>query len=669
MRFMAKSPSSEPALRLWAIGLGQAGGNLAADWHARGYKAIAVNSARADLRALERSSRMHLDAKAQIYAGIEGSDGAGKDPEYGRACLLANADAIRDKVQKDLGDADALVIFAGLGGGTGSACGTLVEILAELEIPMMTVTTLPARGESGIVQVNAVKAVNALVAAELHGRLFIDNNRLDDAFKRLDPLSYYPEVNHAVLEFLDTFNRLNARDDLTAIRSFDAEDFRKVLLSGAIVQGNVGPVSVEGNLDAEALVQQVQDAINGGDFFSEGLSLKDVAYLSMVLMGPEKALKSTTMRDLNAAAEKLKEETGGGAVYEGLYVDESGKELMAFVLAASLALPDRVKELVDVARDDGTRLAEKIQEEIPSLELSALDGLQLFRVPGKVVARPTATTRPKPRPVTQQVLDEARGLSVLADSEMDLAVDRRPDIEVTMPRGKPISDSELESEIDSEASSELDSELDSEASSEIDSPRDDSDDEALFGDDTDRWDERAPAAGESVEGGPAPARNQESLEATHMIRESDVDGRVSALPPVSKDNTEVVAADSIPDLSAPPKKKIAKARPTGTARIRPEFSNIQSQLVEESTHQLVSLYEDLIDRFRQAPDRRGKERVARRLIEDARADDDEIRALAVWAMATLEEGGFRRALNRAAKDGNDEIVAIAQQGIQQLKKK
>jgi cell division GTPase FtsZ len=647
---MATPPSSDPALRLWAIGLGQAGGNLAADWHARGYKALAVNSARADLRALSQSRRMHLDADALIYAGIDGSDGAGKDPEYGRACLTANADEIRKKVEAELGDADALVIFAGLGGGTGSACGALVEVLAPLEIPLMTVTTLPARGESGIVQVNAVKAVDELVSAELHGRSFIDNNRLGEAFKKLDPLAYYPEVNHAVLEFLDTFNRLNTREDLTPIRSFDAEDFRKVLLSGAILQGSVGTFQTRGKLTADSLIDQVKTAVNGGEHFSEGLGLKDVAYLAMVLMGPEKALQATTMQDFNLAVERLKEETGGGAIYEGLYVDNGGEELSAYVLAASLGLPDRVKELVNVARDDGFRLAEKIQEEIPHLELSALDGLQLFRVPGRIAPKASAP-RSKPRPVTQQVLDEARGLSVLSHSDMELAVDRRPDIDVTHPRGKPLAD------------------LDSLSLSLSGDEEPESEDEELFGDDTDRWDERMPATADSVEGKP-PAK-QRSAEATHMIAHSQIDGvDDSALPPVSKDNTEIVAADSIPDLTdPPPPPKKRSPLPTGTARIRPEFSSIQSHVVEESSAQLVSLYEDLIDRFRQAGDRRGKERVARRLIEDARADDDEIRALAVWAMASLEENGFRRALNRAGKDANTEIVAIAKQGIAQLKKK
>jgi len=44
-----------------------------------------------------------------------------------------------------------------------------------------------------------------------------------------------------------------------------------------------------------------------------------------------------------------------------------------------------------------------------------------------------------------------------------------------------------------------------------------------------------------------------------------------------------------------------------------------------------------VERFRAAPDRKAKERVARRLIEDSRSEDEDIRALAVWAMLALSD--------------------------------
>ena len=78
---------------------------------------------------------------------------------------------------------------------------------------------------------------------------------------------------------------------------------------------------------------------------------------------------------------------------------------------------------------------------------------------------------------------------------------------------------------------------------------------------------------------------------------------------------------------------------------------------------MQGVYEDFVDRFRQASDKRLRERVARRLIDDSRSDDVEVRVLAVWAMTKLQEKGFVKALRRAAEDDNPEIRRLAQAGL------
>ena len=45
---------SKNALEIVVIGLGQAGGNIAAEWARRGYEVFALNTARTDLQALVR---------------------------------------------------------------------------------------------------------------------------------------------------------------------------------------------------------------------------------------------------------------------------------------------------------------------------------------------------------------------------------------------------------------------------------------------------------------------------------------------------------------------------------------------------------------------------------------------------------------------------------------
>jgi hypothetical protein len=85
------------ALDIVAVGLGQAGGNLAAELSRRGYRAIAFNTAASDLSTLS-SRGLSLPEEQRVYIGIDGHDGAGSDASYGRECVRAHASEIRDRV-------------------------------------------------------------------------------------------------------------------------------------------------------------------------------------------------------------------------------------------------------------------------------------------------------------------------------------------------------------------------------------------------------------------------------------------------------------------------------------------------------------------------------------------------------------------------------------------
>ena len=66
---------NDRSLDLCAIGLGQAGGFMAAEWRRRGYRAIALHTARADRRALSgRQPGLELGAEEQLDIAIDGAD-------------------------------------------------------------------------------------------------------------------------------------------------------------------------------------------------------------------------------------------------------------------------------------------------------------------------------------------------------------------------------------------------------------------------------------------------------------------------------------------------------------------------------------------------------------------------------------------------------------------
>src|SRR4051794_3874862 len=172
---------SDRSLDIAVIGLGQGGGNLAAEFARRGYRAMALNTARSDLSALSglgTANHPALSEAQRLYIGIDGYDGAGSDLNYGRQCVSESAERIREAVARHTEGADVVLLTAGLGGGTGSAVSELVRVLESLELPITTLTTLPGDQESGIAKVNAVRAVSDLVKIPDLGLIFADNARL-----------------------------------------------------------------------------------------------------------------------------------------------------------------------------------------------------------------------------------------------------------------------------------------------------------------------------------------------------------------------------------------------------------------------------------------------------------------------------------------------------------
>ena len=411
---------AEKAIEIVAVGLGQAGGNLAAEVARRGYRAIALNTATTDLSSLSRSG-LSLPEEQRIYIGIDGHDGAGSDQSYGRECITVNAGKIREKVSEHAAGADVVLITAGLGGGTGSAVGELIKILSDLSLPVLVVATLPNDHESGIAKVNAVRAVNELVKENLLGWVFVDNARLaknhgDVAFSK-----YYAEINKLILEPIDALNKLNSRDEITAIRSLDGEDFRTLLLSGGILSFSTTTLP---RLSADAVLHAVREGALHSSVNPEGFQLENVSYMGVVIEAPDAMLADTPYTFFEHINEQLKDETGGAAIQIGVYrLNDKSAQATVRVFFSSQALPEGIQEMVTSAKREGGQLRAKLQRGLSGLDLGEIEEYELFRtspgtirkrvtesssgeIPSRLPPRPTPSTRPAPMrqaPATPQI--------------------------------------------------------------------------------------------------------------------------------------------------------------------------------------------------------------------------------------------------------------------------
>ncbi|MCB9654608.1 MAG: hypothetical protein H6729_10820 [Deltaproteobacteria bacterium] len=381
---------SKNALEIVVIGLGQAGGNIAAEWARRGYEVFALNTARTDLQALDSLEDEDDDAaipmQRRIYIGIDDYDGAGSDPVYGGECIREHASVIRSAIVDEVQSADVVLIAAGLGGGTGSAVEALLSILEEDELPIVVLATLPSDAESALTKVNAVRAMSQILRRTLFGIIVVDNERLAKRFTHVSIASYFAHINAAVVGPLDELNRMNARPDLRSIRSFDGEDFRKLLLAGGLVV--YGTYEISGELTSEGVIAAVRSALDRSELMPSGFEMARVSYLGLILEAHRATLDATPIAFLHEIEEQLKAETLGGAVHFGVYHRQTPGQTSFRVIAATQAIPGRLREFLNEARQEGVTLGHKVEEEVSALDVGDLEDLALFRT----------NTRPSERP-------------------------------------------------------------------------------------------------------------------------------------------------------------------------------------------------------------------------------------------------------------------------------
>ncbi len=373
------------ALEIVAVGLGQAGGNLAAEFARRGYRALALNTAASDLSTLSTRSLL-LPEGQRMNIGVDGHDGAGSDANYGRECVSAHARAIRERVSEVTAGADIVVLSCGLGGGTGSAIAELVTVVEELALPVVILATLPAHHESGVAKVNAVRAVNGLVAESVLGWIFVDNARLAESHGHVSLDQYYPEINKVIVEQLDMFNRLNDRSDVRAIRPLDGEDLRTLLLSGGLLHFGSMPLA---KLEVAAVIDAVHECLAANSVMPHGYAIDGISYLGLALDAPNALLSSTPFSLFEQVSAQLKDQTGGAAIYLGIYRDDAASGAVLRIVASSQSLPEGMRDMVGVAKREGAQLRSKLDMSVSRLDLAEIDQMQLFR------GGPNARRRPR----------------------------------------------------------------------------------------------------------------------------------------------------------------------------------------------------------------------------------------------------------------------------------
>jgi cell division GTPase FtsZ len=615
------------SLDLAFVGLGQAGGNLATEFHRRGYRAVALNTARSDLSALDPGGVFPpLPAERRLYIGIDGYDGAGADPAYGSECVQEHAEQIREAIIREASDADAIILTAGLGGGTGSSVRALVNVLEDLELPLLGLMTIPSDSESGIVKVNAVRAINEIVDAPLLGWIFVDNARLAALNQDVSIADYYGHVNGRVAAPIDALNRLNDREDLRSIRSFDGEDLRKLLLSGGVLNYSVVELP---EISVEEVVGAIKDSLVASEVMPSGFDVKTVSYLGFVIEASEEILATTPMSTFEKVEQILKQETGGAAIYRGIYrQSEQDQPTVLRFMGACQALPNRIREVLTDARKEGMAIRQKLQIELPSLDLGEIERVELFR--------PGARNRPSDRPRKRKGAAQPPPPSI-EDIRMDIMRPGRPaqspNIKRQAKEGKPILKANPSAAPAATAAPGGNGTRPSTVPQQH-------------------------ASGESKL--PTPS-------AAMMRRSKPVEPVQKTTPPApppqkrapqisveDADSYEEPGPESLTD-EVDLEKKMAADR---EKRLEPVISS-----PEEAGLPSPEIYDKLVSDFLHARNEESRDRIAHRLEKDSLSEHTVIRYYAVEAMSKLGRENFGEALLTATEDENEAVRAIAVEAL------
>ncbi len=371
-------------LRFAVVGLGQCGGNLANHFAKNGYPSLAINTSMLDLKDLA-----HIPDNRKIHIPLNDSDGAGKDPRIGEKAVQANLSAILQAVNHLSQGADAILLAAGLGGGTGSNVAFLGGLLKRLNLPIVTLATIPTDNESALAKINALRAVNRIVSENFDSCVLIDNSKILQLFPDSSLAAFYPQANEYVVTTFCNFNSVNAEYAAKCLISFDNEDFRKVLLSKGILILGEAELNTQELRSLDDILPRLKGLWETSGLMAEGFNFATAASGAVCIFAPSEMLQATSSRFLNLLGEEFKTITNGATCYFGLYEMPPGSPIKISTMLGRLTIPVRLQELLQEASSEGQNLNRKIQQALPTLDISALEEMELFSV------GPTANYAPR----------------------------------------------------------------------------------------------------------------------------------------------------------------------------------------------------------------------------------------------------------------------------------
>ncbi|MFC7058879.1 tubulin/FtsZ family protein [Halovenus salina] len=329
------------------IGVGQAGGKvtqvLAEFDHDMGFGAVqgafGVNTAKADLQSLS------IDTMLIGQDRVKGH-GVGGDNELAAEIMQEESTEVMDALDGRIStSAEAVVIVAGLGGGTGSGGAPALarELRRVYNVPIYVLGILPGRDEGALYQANAGRSLKTVIR-ESDASLLIDNDAWRTSEETLE--EGFDHINDQIAQRVGLLLASGEAVEGVGESVVDSSEIINTLRDGGIA--SLGYASAEAAADPGDNVNTVTSLTRKSLF--TGMSLPNAvdaeAALLVVAGDPDRIPRKGVER----ARKWLEEETGSLQVRGGDFPLDSDR-LASLVLLGGVERSQRIEEFMERARE------------------------------------------------------------------------------------------------------------------------------------------------------------------------------------------------------------------------------------------------------------------------------------------------------------------------------
>ena len=360
-------------MKVVLIGIGQAGGKVTQRLAEYDYEmgfgavqgAIAVNTAKTDLQDLD------IDTMLIGRDRVKGH-GVGGDNELGAEIMQDEATEVMDGLDERLAtDAEAVVIVAGLGGGTGSGGAPALarELNRIYDVPIYVLGILPGRDEGSIYQANAGRSLKT-IAREADSLLLIDNDAWRSAGESME--EGFAEINDNIAQrvgLLFASGEIEAVDEI-AESVVDSSEIINTLRPGGMAV--LGYASAAASEDAGENVNTITSITRNA--LLTGTSVPNVVKAETALLVVAGEPERISRKGVERARSWVEEETGSMQVRGGDFPLDSDR-IASLVLLGGVERSERINEFMERAREANENRPEAGDDPSEAFENEELEDL------------------------------------------------------------------------------------------------------------------------------------------------------------------------------------------------------------------------------------------------------------------------------------------------------